>query len=162
MTTNVAYSQSLLAGGGLPPYAFTTAAGALPPGVVVTAAGVVTGTPTKAGNYAVLIRVTDSSQATAQRGFSIIVAAGSVSAPTPVPTPAQYTLSVINGTGTGTYPPYTTVASPPITRPPIRNTSNPGREAQSEIPWRPIRPLSSPAIRRLPQTIIHRRPFHFP
>jgi uncharacterized protein (TIGR03437 family) len=54
----VAYSQSIVATGGTPPYIFSMNAN--PPGISITQSGVLNGTPTKAGTYNFNIGVTDS------------------------------------------------------------------------------------------------------
>src|SRR5208337_3688785 len=65
---NLAYSVTLAASGGTPPYTWTETSGAvLPPGLAnVTSAGVIAGTPTTAGTYGPYVfTVTDSTHATA-------------------------------------------------------------------------------------------------
>jgi hypothetical protein len=65
---NAAYSVTLAALGGTPPYTWTeTSGGALPPGIAnVTSAGVIAGTPTTPGTYGPYVfTVTDSTNATA-------------------------------------------------------------------------------------------------
>jgi hypothetical protein len=65
---NSAYSVTLAASGGTPPYTWTETSGAvLPPGFAnVTSAGVIAGTPTTAGTYGPYVfTVTDSAHATA-------------------------------------------------------------------------------------------------
>jgi hypothetical protein len=52
------YSATLAANGGTMPYTWT--ASGLPAGVTVNASGAIGGTPTKAGNYTVKVKVTDS------------------------------------------------------------------------------------------------------
>jgi hypothetical protein len=54
----VAYSASLTASGGVPPYKWTVTG--LPDGVTATAAGAISGTPTKAGSFTVIVSVTDA------------------------------------------------------------------------------------------------------
>jgi hypothetical protein len=65
---NSAYSVTLAASGGTPPYTWTETSGAvLPPGLAnVTSAGVIAGTPTTAGTYGPYVfTVTDSTNKTA-------------------------------------------------------------------------------------------------
>jgi hypothetical protein len=65
---NSAYSVTLAASGGTPPYTWTETSGAvLPPGLAnITSAGVIAGTPTTAGIYGPYVfTVTDSTHATA-------------------------------------------------------------------------------------------------
>lgn len=55
-----AYSQTLLATGGIPPYTYAVTAGALPPGLSLdSATAVISGTPTELGDYSFTITVTD-------------------------------------------------------------------------------------------------------
>jgi hypothetical protein len=61
-TLNTAYSATLTASGGVPPYAFSLAGGtSLPAGLTLSSAGAITGTPTKAGSTIFSVDVTDSS-----------------------------------------------------------------------------------------------------
>jgi uncharacterized protein (TIGR03437 family) len=57
--TNVLYSTTLSATGGLSPYSFTIVTGALPPGLTLLADGRITGVPTASGTYPFTIRVQD-------------------------------------------------------------------------------------------------------
>jgi hypothetical protein len=66
----VAYSQTLAAAGGTPPYTWS---GTLPAGLTLSAAGAITGTPTTAGTSNVTIQVTDSANATASAAFTLTV-----------------------------------------------------------------------------------------
>jgi len=61
-----AYSQTLIASGGLPPYVWSIDSGSLPPGFNFSAGGVLSGTPPtgSAGNYGFTVRVTDSQSPT--------------------------------------------------------------------------------------------------
>ncbi len=71
-----AYSQTLAATGGTPPYTWSVASGSLPPGLSLSSAGgVVSGTPSSAGTYTFTAQVTDGTQ-TATRSLSITVASG--------------------------------------------------------------------------------------
>jgi large repetitive protein len=67
-----AYSATLAAGGGTPPY--TWAASGLPQGITATTAGVLSGTPTVAGSFNIAVTVTDSAGAQASKTFSITIA----------------------------------------------------------------------------------------
>ena len=77
-TVGSAYSQSVIASGGTPPYAWSLVQGqgTLPPGLSLSAAGVITGTPTTAGTYNFTVKVTDNASATAQKALGIVVGSG--------------------------------------------------------------------------------------
>lgn len=65
---------NLFADGGVPGYTWSLRSGALPPGLSLTASpGRITGTPTTAGTFTFLVRVTDSRGAFAERTFSITI-----------------------------------------------------------------------------------------
>ncbi len=69
----VAYSETLMAGGGTPPYTFT--ATGLPPGFSLAANGTVTGTPTAnvVGSYTLAVTVRDATNDAAQRNVELDV-----------------------------------------------------------------------------------------
>ncbi len=77
-TVGTAYSASLAASGGAPPYAWSVISGALPSGLTLNGStGAITGTPTVSGTFAFTVRVVDA-QATPDsdsRALSIAVAA---------------------------------------------------------------------------------------
>lgn len=65
---------NLFADGGVPGYVWSLRAGQLPPGLSLTASpGRITGTPTTAGTFSFLVRVTDSRGVFAERTFSITI-----------------------------------------------------------------------------------------
>lgn len=72
---NQAYSQTLVAIGGMTPYTWSQTAGALPAGLTVNANGTITGTPTEAGAFNFTIQVQDSSgpALTANKAFDLLV-----------------------------------------------------------------------------------------
>ena len=74
--TTVAYSQTLAATGGVPPYSWQVVSGTWPPGLSMTTAGVLAGTPMAPGTYAFTVKVTDSVSATATEALSLTVIAG--------------------------------------------------------------------------------------
>jgi hypothetical protein len=73
-TMGVAYSQTLVATGGMTPYTWTITTGTLPAGLTLSSSGVISGTPTTAGGpTSVTCRVTDSASATATKSLSITI-----------------------------------------------------------------------------------------
>ena len=70
----VAYSDTLSASGGVPPYAWSVSAGALPAGITLDAtSGVLGGTPTVAGTFAFTVMVTDADNGTATEAVSLVI-----------------------------------------------------------------------------------------
>jgi len=107
-TVGSAYNQILAATGGKTPYRWTVAAGSLPDGLKLNPTnGVVTGTALNEGSWIysypfdAYIQVKDSLGAVAAASFSLSVLPASV---------AKHTLTVINGSGSGSYVANTTVA----------------------------------------------------
>jgi hypothetical protein len=75
-TVGSAYTASLAATGGIPPYTWSVAPGStLPSGLSISSAGVISGTPTASGTFSVTLQATDSAQATATKAYSVTVAA---------------------------------------------------------------------------------------
>ena len=71
-----AYSHILQAAGGSSPYSWSIASGSLPAGLTLSSAGVITGTPSAAGTVSgIVLKVTDSANASASANASIAVAA---------------------------------------------------------------------------------------
>jgi hypothetical protein len=107
-TVGSAYSQSLAASGGTPPYAWSLDAGTLPPGLTLGPGGALTGTPTSAGTSTFTVRVTDDLDQTDTQELTLVVA--------PPPVPTVTTTSLPGGTvgsaysqslaATGGTPPY--------------------------------------------------------
>ncbi len=86
----VAYSQTLAASGGTPPYSWSLDSGALPPGLTLDAGtGAVTGAPTSAGTASFTVRVTDSLAQSDTQALAIDVA--------PLPSPTITTVSLPGG-----------------------------------------------------------------
>ena len=77
-SVGAAYSQTLTATGGSPPYTWSVASGSLPAGLSLNAStGAITGTPTAVyGPTSITFRVTDSAAATATKSLSITIDKG--------------------------------------------------------------------------------------
>jgi len=75
----IAYSETLIAQGGVTPYTWSISSGSLPPGLSLDgAAGVISGTPTDVGIYNFTVGVADSQSPadTAQKALHIIIGSG--------------------------------------------------------------------------------------
>jgi hypothetical protein len=73
-TVSFAYSETLTANGGFPPYTWTLLSGSLPPGLSLgPSTGIITGTPTTAGTYTFTVEATDSLSNIATNTFSITI-----------------------------------------------------------------------------------------
>ena len=69
-----AYSQTINASGGTPPYSFSITVGAAPPGLAMNQAGVLSGTATATGTFSFTAQVADSQKFTATQTFQIAIA----------------------------------------------------------------------------------------
>jgi len=75
-TQNVAYSTTLTATGGTPPYSWSVSAGTLPAGLALASnTGVISGTPTGTGTTNFTVQVTDANSLTATKPLSITISA---------------------------------------------------------------------------------------
>jgi uncharacterized protein (TIGR03437 family) len=80
-TVGVAYSQTLEASGGNPPYSWSMTSGALPSGLKLSSSGAIAGTPAAAGTANFTAQVTDSSAETANASLSLTIASSNSSQP---------------------------------------------------------------------------------
>ncbi|TXI48178.1 MAG: autotransporter domain-containing protein [Lysobacter sp.] len=73
-TAGLAYSQTLTAGGGVSPYAFTVTAGALPTGLSLSSSGALSGTTTASGTFNFTVTATDANGQAGSRAYTVVVA----------------------------------------------------------------------------------------
>jgi Bacterial Ig-like domain (group 3)/Putative Ig domain len=96
-----AYSATVVASGGAPPYTFS---GTLPPNLTINgASGAISGSPQAAGKLTLTIQVTDSQKATVSQQFTIQAASGLTITTTTLPngtTGSPYSASVVAACGT--------------------------------------------------------------
>ncbi len=86
-TVNSAYSATLAATGGTPPYSWSVISGALPAGLALNAGtGTISGTPTTAGTASFSVQVKDANAQTASASLSI-----TINSPTPTVMPVSIT-----------------------------------------------------------------------
>ncbi len=107
-TVGVNYSQTFAATGGSGVYTWSVAAGALPGGLTLNAtSGQLTGTPSTAGAPNFTIQVTDSTQASVTKGFSVTInAALVITTNSPLPTGTvnvAYSQTLAANGGSGQY-----------------------------------------------------------
>ncbi len=102
------YAGVIAATGGTGGYVFSTTGGSLPPGVQLATAGQIYGTPSAPGIYSFTVVVTDSSQSTASRAFSIQISPAPLvlTGAAPATVPLNATISTKFG-ATGGVAPYT-------------------------------------------------------
>lgn len=81
LVVNIPYTGQIQVTGGTGPYSFAINSGALPPGMALSASGTLSGTPTAAGHYTVVVQVTDSNGLSSAVTLNISVAAS----PTGIP-----------------------------------------------------------------------------
>ena len=72
-TVNVAYSQTLSATSGTPPYSWSVTSGSLPAGLTLSSGGTISGTPTASGTSTFTVQVTDAKALTASASLSISI-----------------------------------------------------------------------------------------
>jgi len=73
-TIGAAYSQTLTATGGMPPYTWSISSGNLPNGLNLNnSTGAITGPPSTSGTFNFIIQVTDANSDTATKNFSITI-----------------------------------------------------------------------------------------
>jgi Putative Ig domain len=97
-TAASAYSVTLDASGGQPPYAWSLSGGTLPVGVTMTADGVISGTTSQPGSYSFAVTVLDSSNQKANQSYPLVVAANSSGFDGPAELPLVYVQSALADT----------------------------------------------------------------
>ncbi len=107
-TVGVSYSQTLIAMGGSGTYSWSLSSGSLPAGLTLAAGtGVISGSPTTAATANFTIQVTDSTSATATKGFALTVnPALSITTGSPLPqgtVGVSYSQTITATGGSGTY-----------------------------------------------------------
>src|ERR1700730_17171440 len=115
-TLNTAYSATLTASGGVPPYAFSLASGtSLPAGLTLSSNGAISGTPTKAGSTIFSVDVTDSSSPALSKTGSLSITVNATAGP------SCGSMSTGNGASLNGYVPFpssnlwnTNIASAPV------------------------------------------------
>src|SRR6185437_10024752 len=73
-SVGASYSQAVTASGGKSPYTYALGTGAFPDGVTLnTSTGVLSGTPTKAGNFTFSIQATDKRSTTGSASYTLAI-----------------------------------------------------------------------------------------
>lgn len=105
-TAGTPYSQTLTAVGGQAPYTWALSSGGLPDGLALSPSGTISGTPDPTGSwefsypFQAYITVTDANNSSAAKSYSVALLPAQVGSPSAT---TNYTLTVINGSGGGTY-----------------------------------------------------------
>ncbi len=113
-TYGTAYSATVAASGGTPPYTWSRASGSLPTGLALAAAtGQITGTPSSTGTYTFSVRVTDSGSPaqTTSQSLSIVVGTATTAPALSIATSslpggtvgAAYSVTLVGSGGTPAY-----------------------------------------------------------
>jgi hypothetical protein len=109
MQVNTPISIQFAGSGGIPPYTFVEF-GALPPGTSINGAGLLSGTPTKAGTYPLLVFIDDTTGASVSKNYTLNIALPGLLITPPSPLPSgqinvPYTTQLAATGGVGS--PYT-------------------------------------------------------
>jgi len=98
---DTAYSQTMAAAGGTPPYNWSVSSGTLPAGLSISTGGVLSGTPTTAASYSFTVRVEGANGASSAKDFSVTI---NEAAPPPtinLSSDSGGGCAVVGGTGSG-------------------------------------------------------------
>ena len=108
-TVGTAYSATLLATSGTPPYSWSIVSGSLPAGLSLSSGGTISGTPTSAGTSSFTVQVTDSNSRTGSAALSITIQAGAALTITTASLPGGTVGTAYDATlaASGGAPPYT-------------------------------------------------------
>ena len=110
-TEGIAYSATLEASDGIPPYLWSLASGELPAGLALDDMGTISGTPTTAGSSSFIVRVTDSGSpaqsATKALSMTVVVPGGLLITTSSLPDATTGTLYSEAVEVTGGIAPYT-------------------------------------------------------
>jgi hypothetical protein len=106
-TVGTAYTSTLAATGGVPPYTWT-ATGSLPAGLALSGTGVLSGTPSAGGSFTIGVKVTDSQGVTATKSLPLSVTGVAITTAATLPNgtaslPYSQTLSVTSGSAPYTW-----------------------------------------------------------
>ena len=107
-TVGIPYSQSLTANGAKAPVTFILAIGPMPPGLVLTN-GVISGTPTKVGQFTFEVGLTDANGCTAQKLYTVFVSCPTITiSPSSLPGGTEFvSYGPVTFTASGGTPPFT-------------------------------------------------------
>lgn len=107
-SVGIPYSTVITGQGGTGTLSYAVSGGSLPAGLTLNTSGVLGGTPTVSGTSQVTVRVTDSSQVSSTRNFSLVIAQGlAISSLSPLPSGTLGLPYNTNLTATGGSPSYT-------------------------------------------------------
>jgi uncharacterized protein YhjY with autotransporter beta-barrel domain len=106
-TTQIAYSQALMATGGAGSYTYTVTAGALPGGLTLATGGTLSGSPTAAGSFTFTVTVTDANGNAGTLGYTLTVGAPAITlAPATLPGANVATAYITSLSASGGAAPY--------------------------------------------------------
>lgn len=103
---NTAYSYTLSAIGGAPPYSWSISVGSLPPGLTLSSAGSLSGTPTAAGAFAFTVRVQDAAGVFTEKPMVMNVSGGLTIPACPAPVAEVGSAYASDVAAIGGAPPY--------------------------------------------------------
>jgi autotransporter-associated beta strand protein len=101
-----AYSLTVAATNGTPPYFWDSISGNLPAGLNLSSGGILSGTPSESGSFALTLRVTDSNSVTMEKNFSLSVAQPLEITSASLPDASAGTVFSANLGSTGGLPPW--------------------------------------------------------